>query len=257
MLKAITREVSRAIDRCELSFHERQAIDFARAVEQHNSYENCLRELGVEIISLPSQPNLPDSVFVEDTAVITDELAIITRPGSLSRQPETPTIAAALAEYRSIKFITAPATLDGGDVMRIGKTLFVGRTARTNEAAIAQLSDILRPLGYEVEPVDVAGCLHLKTGCSYVGNNTILINRSYVAARRFGDFDLVDVPDEEGTAANALLVDNIVIIAASFPQTEALLKNRGLDVRTVDVSELQKAEAGVTCCSLIFSSEQT
>ncbi len=257
MLKAITREVSPGINGCELSFHARQPIDVPRAVEQHKAYESYLRELGVQIVSLPAEPDLPDSVFVEDAALVTDEFAVITRPGRPSRQPETATIADALSRYRPLKFMTEPATLDGGDVMSIGKTLFVGRSARTNDVAIAQLRDLLRPHGYDVKPVEVRGCLHLKTGCSYIGNNTILVNRSCVDARLFNRFDLLDVPDDEPAAANALLIGDNVIIAASFPKTRALLEERAFCVRTVDVSELQKAEAGVTCCSLIFRDEHT
>ena len=254
MLKAITREVSPAINRCELSFHTRQPIDIARAVQQHEAYKNCLSELGIDLTSLPAEPDLPDSVFVEDAAVVTDEIAIVTRPGMLSRRPETAAIGQALAAHRPVKFITEPGTLDGGDVLRIGKTLFVGRTARTNDAAIGQLRELLRPHGYEVKPVDVTGCLHLKSGCSYIGNNTVLVNRSWIDASPFESFDLLDIPDDEPAAANALLIGDNVIIAASFPATAALLRDRGFHVRTVDVSELQKAEAGVTCCSLIFLS---
>ena len=255
MLKAITREVSPGINGCELSFHERRPIDVPRAAEQHTAYENCLRELGVDIVSLPAEPRLPDSVFVEDTALVTDEIAIVTRPGAASRRPETETIAAALAPYRSLKFITAPATIDGGDVMRIGRSFFVGQTARTNAAAITQLRDLLRPHGYSVQAVDVNGCLHLKTGCSSIGENTILISRSCIDATALAGFDLVEVPEDEPAAANALLIGDTVIVAASFPNTQALLEERGFRVRAVDVSELQKAEAGVTCCSLIFTDQ--
>ena len=256
MLKAITREVSPALNRCELSFHTRQPIDVARAVEQHSAYENCLRELGVDVISLPAEPHLPDSVFVEDTALVTDEVAIVTRPGAASRQAETQTIAAALARYRPLKFITAPATIDGGDLMRIGKTVFAGRSARTNDAAIDQLRELLRPHGYDVHAIDVEGCLHLKTGCSYIGKNTILVNAAFVDRTAFRDCDIVEVPEDEPTAANALLIGSTVLIAASFPKTRALLESRDFRVRAVDVSELQKAEAGVTCCSLVFRSDE-
>ncbi len=131
--------------------------------------------------------------------------------------------------------------MDGGDVMHIGRTLFVGQTGRRNAGAITQVGELIRPHGYEVKPVEVRGCLHLKTGCSYIGSNTILLNRSFInVAGPFGDFNLLDVPDGEFAAANALLIGDNVIIAASFPKTRALLKERGFRVRTVDVSELQK-----------------
>ena len=252
MLKAITRDVSPAIDRCELTFHTREPIDIERASRQHEAYKDCLRELGLDVMSLPAELDLPDSMFVEDTAVVTDEIAVITRPGAISRQPETATIAEALTAYRPLRFITEPATLEGGDVMRIGKVLFVGRTARTNEAGIAQLQEFMRPHDYDVQAVDVTNCLHLKSGCSYIGRDTILVNRSCVDASAFRQLHLLDVPANESAAANALLVGDTVILPAGFPETRALLERRGFSVRVVDVSELQKAEAGVTCCSLIF-----
>jgi dimethylargininase len=255
-LIAITREVSPSINNCELSFHARQPIDVTKAVAQHQAYRDCLAEFGVHIISLFAEPELPDAVFVEDPAVVVDEVAVISNMGAASRRPEARSLADAISRYRPIEFLVEPATLDGGDVMRIGRLMFVGLSQRTNRDGIGKLGDILRPYGYEVRPVEVRGCLHLKSACSYIGNDTVLVNRSLIDAEPLREFELIDVPDEEPAAANALLVKDVVIVAASFPRTRALLEQRGFRVRTIDLSELQKAEAGVTCTSLIFRSEQ-
>lgn len=254
-LTAITREVSASINNCQLSFHARQPIEVAKAIAQHKAYRSCLAELGVWVVSLPEEPELPDAVFVEDAAVVLDEVAVISIMGAPARRPEGRSLADALSHYRPLKFLREPATLDGGDVLRIGRFVFVGLSQRTNREAFSQLRDVLRAFDYEVQSVDVKDCLHLKSACSYIGNDTILINRSWIDAERFREFQLLDVSDEEPAAANALLLKDVVIIAASFPKTRALLEQRGFRVRTIDLSELQKAEAGVTCTSLIFNHE--
>lgn len=252
MLTGITRQVSESINNCELSFHERQPIDVTKAIAQHRAYQQCLEDLGVRIVSLPAEPDLPDSVFVEDPAVVVDEICVISVMGAASRRPEAESLAAALSGYRELKFLHQPATLDGGDVMRVSRTLFVGQTRRTNREAVAQLSEILRPFDYQVQPVEVSGCLHFKSACSYIGRKAVLVNRAWVEAGELGQFELIDVPQEEPNAANALLVNDVVVLPSSFPQTRALLEQKGFKVRTIDVSELQKAESGVTCMSLIF-----
>lgn len=254
-LTAIVREVSSSINDCELSFHARQPIDVARAMAQHKAYQQCLAELGVRIVSLPAEPGLPDAVFVEDPAVVVNEVALISNMGAPSRRPEARSLANVLWRYRPLKFLAAPATLDGGDVLLIGRSIFVGLSRRTNRDGINQLGDLLGSYDYQVQPVEVRGCLHLKSACSLVGNDTVLVNRSWIDAERLRGFELLDVPQDELAAANALLVNDVVIIPASFPKTRALLEKRGFRVRTVDVSELQKAEAGVTCTSLIFHDE--
>jgi dimethylargininase len=255
-LAALTRPVSRSINNCALSFQERALIDVQLATAQHKAYQECLASLGVQIISLPEEPELPDAVFVEDPAVVLEEVAIIPIMGVPSRRPEGLGIANALSRYRPIKHLVEPATLDGGDVMRIGRSIFVGVSQRTNRESIHQLEEIVCRYGYRVLAIDVRGCLHLKSGCSYIGNNSILINRSLVDPRPFQSFELIDVPDEESTGANALLVHDVVIVPASFPKTRDLLERRGFVVRAIDISELQKAEGGVTCSSLIFRRER-
>jgi dimethylargininase len=255
MLTGITRQISRRINECELSFHERQPIDVAKAGAQHRAYRDCLAELGIRVVFLPAEPDLPDCVFVEDPAIVVDEIAVISLMGAASRRPEAGSLAAALASYRKLEYLREPATLDGGDVMCVGRALFVGLSRRTNREAVSQLSDILRPYDYKVNPVEVTGCLHLKSACSYIGGNSVLVNRSWVNAEPLRQFELIDVPVEEPNAANALLVKDVVILPASFPQTRELLEQRGFRVRAIDVSELQKAESGVTCMSLIFDHE--
>jgi len=251
-LIAITRPVSQSINDCELSFHVRQRIDVEHAIVQHKAYQECLASLGVEVISLSPEPDLPDAVFVEDPAVVVDEIAVIPNMGAPSRRPESASLATTLSRYRPIKHFTCPATLEGGDVMRVGRSVFVGLSRRTNREGIRQLEESLRPYNYQVQAVNMHGCLHLKSACSYIGNNFILVNRSFVDPKSFGSFELIDVPVEEPWGANALLVNDVILIPASFPKTRALLEGRGLSVRSLDLSELQKAEAGVTCTSLIF-----
>jgi dimethylargininase len=251
-LTAITRDVSALINDCELSFHPRQLIDVAKATAQHQAYRDCLAELRVQVVSLPALPGLPDAVFVEDPAVVLDEVAVISNMGAPSRRPEAASLAEALSRHRPLKFLTEPATLDGGDVLRVGRSVFVGLSRRTNREGFEQLRDLLSLYDYRVEPVEVRGCLHLKSACSYIGNETVLVNRRWIDAQRLRQFKFLDVAEEEPAAANALLIDNAVVLPVSFPKTRGLLEEGGFCVRAIDVSELQKAEAGVTCCSLIF-----
>lgn len=252
MLTAITRSVSPAINHCELGYLPRQEIDLQKAEEQHRGYEACLAALGASVISLAAEPDLPDSVFVEDPAVVVDEAAVMTRMGAPSRRPESESLARALARYRPLRWLREPATLEGGDVLRIGRMLFVGMSGRTNAEGIAQLTAELKPLGYTVAPVAVRGCLHLKSACCYAGDGAILANRAWIDTNPFQGFRIVDVAPEEPRAANVLAFGNTVVIAGCFPATAGALERLGRNVQTLDISELMKAEAGLTCSSLIF-----
>jgi dimethylargininase len=249
---AITREVSPSIGDCELSHLARVPIDLDMARAQHRQYEECLAALGCRIHRLPAEPGLPDAVFVEDTAVVLDELAIITRPGAVSRRGETEAPAKALRAYRRVAAVEPPGTLDGGDVLRIGKRLLVGLSSRSNEAGVEQLGRLARPFGYSVDSVQVKGCLHLKSAVTQVAESTLLINRDWVDSGAFEGLELVDVDPGEPFGGNALLVGDTVIYPASYPATRRRLEERGIGVKVVDVAELGKAEGGVTCCSLIF-----
>jgi dimethylargininase len=251
---ALTRAVSPAIGRCELTHLARAPIDAALAGLQHRAYQSALRDLGCRVVALPPDPDLPDSVFVEDVAVVVDEVAVILRPGAASRRTEPAAIAAALAPYRDLAFLQAPGTVDGGDILRVGQTVYAGRSSRSDAAGLAQLASVLAPFGYAVRPVEVRGCLHLKSAVTQVGPDTLLVNRRWVDPGAFRDVDFVEVHPDEPRAANALLVSGTVLYPASHPRTAHRLAERGIEVRTVDVSELEKAEGAVTCCSVIFES---
>jgi dimethylargininase len=249
---AITRKVSPAIVRCELTHLAREPIDVARAEQQHRAYEDCLVRLGCELCSLPVEPELPDSVFVEDCAVVLDEVALITRPGAASRRPEVASVAAALEPWRPLLRIREPATLDGGDVLAIGRTLYVGRSARSDAAGVAQLAALLAPYGYDVESVALHGCLHLKSAVTSVAPDTVLLNPGQVEAAAFAAFRRVEVDPREPAAANALRVGGTVVHPDAYPRTRERLERQGIAVAGVDATELAKAEGGLTCCSLIF-----
>ena len=252
MLLAITHEVSPNMGQCEITHIPRQDIDIELARSQHIQYERALMELGCQVKRLSEQPGLPDSVFVEDTAIVLDEIAIITRPGVETRRGETRNVTEVLGAYRNIYKIVSPGTLEGGDVLLIGRTLFVGVTARSNDSGVKQLIDLVSPFDYEVIRVRVDGCLHLKSAVTHVGEETLLINRAWVDAKSFHGKGFIDVDPDEPYAANTLLVGGELVYPAMFPKTCRRLEERGYLVREVDVSELQKAEGAVTCCSLIF-----
>jgi dimethylargininase len=252
MLIAITREVSPAIVNCELSFIDRKPIDLSIARAQHQAYEKLLEKLGARVISLPAQAELPDSMFVEDPAIVLDELAVIMTLGTETRRREAPSLASALSEFRKLAYLQLPGTLEGGDVLRIGRKLFVGLTRRSNAEGIRQLGSILAPHKYEVIPVPVTGCLHLKSAVTYLGRNTLLANRAWFDPAPLSGYQWIDVDPGEPHAANALALGETVIFPASFPRTLARLPSSGFNVAPLDISELQKAESGLTCSSLLF-----
>ena len=249
---ALTRAVSPSLAECELTHLSREPIDIAKAIEQHAAYEALLRSLGAKVIQTPGAPEYPDAVFIEDTAVVLDELAIITRPGAESRRGEVIDVAEVLATYRRVVPMTAPATLDGGDVVRMGRTLYVGRSGRTNDEGIAQLRGAIAEHGYTVIPVDFAGCLHLKTAATAVDDETVLLNCAWVSPSAFEGRTILEVDASERFGANVLRVGDALVYGSQFPRTRAMLESRGLSVNTVDCTELAKAEGAVTCCSLIL-----
>ena len=255
MLTAITRAVSPAIIHCEISFIDRKPIDLAIAQDQHRSYEMLLEKLGARVLSLPAEPALPDSMFVEDPAIVLDELAVILPLGTESRRPEASSLANALSSFRKLAYVTLPGTLEGGDVLRIGRKFFVGLTRRSNAEGIRQLAAILAPHKYEVIAVPVTGCLHLKSAVTHIGGNTLLANRAWFDTAPFAAYDWIDVDPAEPHAANALAFGGTIIFPASFPRTRARLQAQGFHVTPLDISELQKAESGLTCSSLIFQTQ--
>lgn len=231
----------------------RRPIDLALARRQHAAYEQSLRDAGCEVRQLPEQPDQPDSVFVEDTAVVLDEVAVITRPGAESRHGETEPVAAVLRELREIVRIEAPGTLDGGDVLRLDRVLYVGASARSNAEGIAQLGRMLAPFGYRAVAVPLRGCLHLKSAVTQVAEGRVLVNPDWVDARCFPGWEPIAIDSAEPHAANGLLVDGALIYPASCPRTAEKLRVLGIDVRSVDMSETEKAEGAVTCCSVIVA----
>jgi dimethylargininase len=251
-LIAVTRPVSPTLARCQLTHLAREPIDVTRATSQHAAYEELLASLGATVVRVAPAPQLPDAVFVEDTAVVLEEAAVITRPGAPTRQGEPPAVASVLAQYRRLLAMTPPATLDGGDVLQIGRTLYTGRSGRTNQEGIQQLQRLLAPFEYQIIPVEFTECLHLKSAVTYIGDGLLLLNPAWVAAKSFPSLEVLAIDPREPLAANALRVADTVVYPASFPRTGERLLQRGLRVAPIDCSELTKAEGAVTCCSLVF-----
>ncbi|HVI58478.1 MAG TPA: arginine deiminase-related protein [Luteimonas sp.] len=248
---AITRAVSRAMQRCELTHLQRREIDLDLARAQHAAYEQALRDAGCEVLQLPEQPGLADSVFVEDTAVVLDELAVLTHPGAQSRRGEIDSMAQALAPFRELRRIDAPGTLDGGDVLRLGRTIHVGASSRSNAEGIERLRRQVAPFGYDVRAVPLRGCLHLKSAATPVAPDLLLVNPDWVDASHFGGHRTLAVDESEPFAANAILIGDALLYSASFPKTAERLRRAGIDVRLVEMSETEKAEGAMTCCSVI------
>lgn len=254
MPRAFTRAVSPKLADCELTHLDRVAIDPARAAAQHSSYESALAEAGFEIIRLPDLPGHPDAVFVEDTAVLLGDHAIITRPGAASRQSETSSTAEGLAPHFTIHRIKS-GFVDGGDVLRIGRRIYVGLSTRTDQAGIDALAAIAKPFGFDVRRAELGDCLHLKTAVTLAGSNILLFNPQAIDPAQFEDAEPLAVNPSELAAANCVNLGDRLILPAGNPRTAARLRQRRLTVVEVDVSELQKAEAGVTCMSLIDDRE--
>ena len=251
MTIAITRQVSSRFNECEITHIDRTPIDVNIARAEHHEYIQALKQLGCQVIELPEEPDLPDSVFVEDTAFILDEVAVITRPGADSRKPETASIIRALSPYRPLIHVTEPGTVDGGDVLVLGRNIYIGISTRSNNAAILQIQELLNQYDYTVTGVELHDCLHLKTAVTRVDEQTLLINPKWADIFHFKDFDWIEVDPSEPFAANCLPIGEEIIYPTSFPKMHQKLEQKGYKVLTVNVSELAKAEGAVTCCSLI------
>lgn len=252
-LIALTRAVSSSLGDCELTHLSRTPLDVERARAQHAAYEATLTELGCEVVQLPGDAAFPDCVFIEDTAVVVDEVAVIARPGTESRRGETIAVAEALARWRNLARLQEPALLDGGDVLILDRVAYVGMSSRTNAAGAAQLETILSPHGYRVRPVDLNDCLHLKSAASALDRAILLINPHWCDASAFDGNRLLHVDPAEPAAANILNVNQTIIIPETSVATRQRLANAEFKTVTVPADELAKAEGGVTCCSLVFS----
>lgn len=248
---AITRtpsaELSRGLTTANLGPPE-----YGKALSQHEQYVELLTRLGLKVEVLAPAEEFPDAHFVEDTAVVFPELALITRPGAPSRQGEAELMAAVLANYRKVVHIDPPGTLDGGDVLTIGRNVFVGLTDRTDRAGFNQLSKILTPLNYNCQAIPVSAGLHLKSSVNYIGNDTILVTSELAGNRAWEAYHKIIVDPQEQYAANTLWVNDNLLVPARFPRTTAKIKTLGLPVHELEITEMQKMDGGLTCLSLRF-----
>lgn len=249
---ALTHAVTASLARCELTFLARQPIDVAKATLQHGAYCELLSACGAEVQTVSVSPEHPDAVFVEDAVVVLDEIAIATVMGTPARRSEVERLVPIVAEHRAIERIELPATLEGGDVLRIGRVLYVGESPRTNAAGIEALRRIASRHGYRVIAVPVHGCLHLKTACTALDAGTVLANPAWFDVRPFSDMKIVAVAPGEPFAANVLHLGGVLCASAAHPRTLANLRSLGYRVRSVDIAELEKAEAGMTCLSVVI-----
>jgi dimethylargininase len=249
---AYVRELSPRLERCELSFLGRSPIDGAQARRQHAAYVGALESLGCRLAWLPALPEHPDGVFVEDTAVSVPEITVITRPGAASRRNEVESVATTLAAQTRLARVREPGTLEGGDVLRIGRALYVGMSARSNPDGIAQLAAALAAFSYSVQGVPMQGCLHLKSAVTCIAPDTVLVNPQWVDPALFGLRNVIEVAPSEPFGANTLTVSGVTLVSADYPLTQQALEAAGVRTRALEVSELHKAEAALTCMSLIF-----
>ncbi len=252
-LVAITHVPSPNMQDYERTYVAGEDVNYAAALAQHAAYEETLRRCGAEVTQLDTNVALPDCVFVEDTAIVLDDVAVMMSMGAASRRREPAGIEPALVAYRTIERVRLPGTIDGGDVVRAGRALFVGESPRTNAEGIASLRQVLWPYGYSVTGVPVHGCLHLKTACSTLPDGRFLVNSEWVDTAALGDAGLVEVPNHEPWAGDVLVIGEQIIVSDAFPETMLLLRNEGFEVLPVSVSEFAKAEGGVTCMSLVFT----
>jgi dimethylargininase len=250
---ALTHVPSPQLEQCQRTFVAAEPIDYGRAVRQHEAYSQMLRDCGACVRTLSVNRDLPDGVFIEDTAIVLDEVAVVTSMGAESRRAEPAGIEPELRKYREVQRVELPATLEGGDVLRVGRRLLVGQSTRTNPAGTQRLEDVVRRFGYTVLRVPVHGCLHFKSACTALPDGRLLANPQWLDGHALADFNLVSVPAAEPDAANALLVGDQVCLPAAHPETAELVRRLGFTVRTVDVSEFAKAEGCVTCLSLLFT----
>ena len=249
---AITHVPSPKMEECERTFVTRTPIDYKRATRQHEEYCRMLRACGAEVVTLDINRDLPDCAFVEDTAIVLDEVAVLASMGAESRRAEPAGIELELGKYREIHRVQTPATIEGGDVLCVGRKLLVGLSSRTNRAGVNALEAVVRRYGYEIVLVPVRHCLHLKTACTALPDQSLLINPAWIDVRAVRGFELIPVPEAEPWAANVALVGNTVCVAAYHVETGCVIRERGFEVHKINLSEFAKAEGGVTCLSILL-----
>ncbi len=227
--------------------------DFDKALSQHDIYAEALRACGLEVIVLPPDDRYPDSTFVEDTALLTSHCAVIMRPGALSRRGETETMEVAVQDFfTNVERVQSPGTADAGDIMMVGTHFFIGLSERTNAEGARQIIQILEKYELTGTAIPVGDALHLKSGVGYIENNTLVATGKFLEQPEFADFSLIEVGEDESYAANCLWLNNTVLTAAGFPKTEQAIASRGYRIVSLDVSEFQKIDGGLSCLSLRF-----
>lgn len=251
-IRAITRGVSSNIAACELTYRCREEIDYQKAATQLEEYCSVLRKYGADVITLQGSQSYPDCCFVQDTAVVLDEVCVVASMGAPARRGEITEVEKVVSQYRVIKHILLPATLDGGDVVQVGKTLFVGLSRRTNGLGIETLGKIVDPFGYKVVPVSVRGGLHLTTACGVVDDETLILNPRWIDASAFKGFRQLHVPEEEPWSANMIRIDEVLCIEKGAPRTVELVEPYNDKIEIIDISEFRKAEGSLSCLSIIF-----
>lgn len=250
--KAITRGVSKNIGACELTYRSREEINYEKANAQLEGYCELLRNWGVDLVTIPVNDSYPDCCFVQDTAVVLDEVGVVASMGAATRRGEVSEVERQISQFRKVRRIFLPATLDGGDVVQIGRRLFVGLSSRTNARGIEAFRRLVEPYGYLVVPVVVNGGLHLTTGCGVVNDETVLLNPRWLDASAFKNLRQLHVPEEEPWAANTIRVDDNVCLEVGSPRSVELVHPYAGQVATLDISEFRKAEGSLSCLSLIF-----
>ena len=229
-----------------------RAPSYEMMIEQHSAYVHTLQSLGLEVVVLDALPGYPDAYFVEDTAVVTPDVAVITNPGAGARRGEEDWIEPVLARYRSTVRIRAPGTLDGGDVLMVGRHFFIGISERTNREGAEQLGRILEAFGNTWMAVPVGAGLHLKSSVAHVGEKTLLVSKEFADLDEFKEYDRLVLDETETDAANSLLINNRLVMPGGFPSAKGKLEALGLEIVELDVSEARKMDGGLSCMSLRF-----
>jgi dimethylargininase len=249
---ALVRAVAASLGDCELSFVDRCPIDVMRAQTQHAAYVKALQGLGCQVQWVTALPAHADGVFVEDTAVVVPEVAVITRPGAPSRRGEIDSMEQALGRFMTVRRVQDPATLEGGDVLRIGRALYVGASARSNAQGVAQLGAALAPFGYSVRALPMRDCLHLKSAVTFIPPDIALVNPAWIDPTSLGLARIIAVDPQEPFGANTLTLAGVTLVSAAYPRTRERLESQGVITRVLDIDELHKAEAALTCLSVIL-----
>ncbi len=251
-IRAIVREIPNTLERAIATRPPETPIHVGRAKEQHRTYVRALRDAGVKVRVLPADDRFPDCCFVEDCALVVERTALVTNIGIASRRGEEAAVADALENEAHLERMAAPATLDGGDCLVIGRRIYVGMFNRTNEEGVRRVREVFGPRGYTVVPVPLAGGLHLKSTCSYAGNGRILLAEKTIPAEVFCDVEILKVPEDEAYAANCVSLARKVLISDGFPATRRALEAAGLEAIALDTSEFRKADGALTCLSILI-----